>query len=345
MSNEPILVYGIKDGGFVHISNVLSGIGCDCTCPACKTSLVAKKGDINAHHFAHQNGVDCNKWYEITRKIKYKTDECDKENQNIPCSEHKNGNNYYGEGETALHILAKKILENEKKIYIPPVKIHFFNGGTNWTISKARWIKVEEIYQEKSLGSVVPDLFARFKERPLAIEIYVTNKTDEIKINKYQELKMSAIEINLSNVSHNPEIEELKKALFSPSNYYWLYNSKQNEITNNLVHFSDQLPNEHFGFVTDWSDCPYSQIQDVLPFETCFSCEYCLKESKKQGEPGLCLARSGIKTYDDYIKYLESNKQDITQPTQTKDRSVLFFDKMNANININGNFTSYFINQ
>lgn len=345
MSYEPILLHGIKNGEIVNISSVESGLVCDCLCPACKTPLVAKKGGINVHHFAHQNGIDCNKWYEITQHFKYKTDECDKDNQNISCSEHQNGNNYYGEGETALHILAKKILENEKKVLIPPVKIRFYNGGTIWDISTLGMIRFKESYQEKSLGSVVPDLLIHFKDRLLAIEIYVTNKTDESKINKYQTLGISAIEINLSNISHNPEIEDLKKALFNPNNYSWLYNSKQKEITNNLVHFSDQLPKEHFGFVTDWSDCPYSQIQDVLPFETCFSCEYCLKESKKQGEPGLCLARSGIKTYDDYIKYLEFNKQEITQPTQTKDSSVLFFDKMNASININGNFTSYFINQ
>lgn len=38
------LLYGIRNNKLVHISEVEKGIKCDCTCPACKGRLIAKKG-------------------------------------------------------------------------------------------------------------------------------------------------------------------------------------------------------------------------------------------------------------------------------------------------------------
>ena len=50
------------DGRLLHIGEVPSGLACNCVCPGCGRRMVAKKGDVQAHHFAHnaqQDGRSC----------------------------------------------------------------------------------------------------------------------------------------------------------------------------------------------------------------------------------------------------------------------------------------------
>ncbi|MEM6319218.1 MAG: GIY-YIG nuclease family protein [Bacteroidota bacterium] len=47
--------YGVKDGEIFHISEIIDR-SIVVLCPYCQKELVAKKGKIKQHHFAHQNG-------------------------------------------------------------------------------------------------------------------------------------------------------------------------------------------------------------------------------------------------------------------------------------------------
>ena len=75
--------YGLRNDKIIHISelnNEERGLKCNCICPFCKTSLEAKLGTKNQHHFAHTN-LNCD------TKIAQ---------------------------QTALHLLAKEIIETER---------------------------------------------------------------------------------------------------------------------------------------------------------------------------------------------------------------------------------------
>lgn len=80
------LPFGFKSGQLVGIEEVESGLACNCKCPACGHVLVAKKGNLNQHHFAHHNKSECS-----------------------------------GAVETALHIKGKEILAKSRRITLPPV--------------------------------------------------------------------------------------------------------------------------------------------------------------------------------------------------------------------------------
>ncbi|MEE1272337.1 MAG: competence protein CoiA family protein [Bacteroidales bacterium] len=59
------LTYALdSEGKLVNIGDVESGKKCGCFCPACKESLVARKGKIRKHHFAHSSGISCEHAYE-----------------------------------------------------------------------------------------------------------------------------------------------------------------------------------------------------------------------------------------------------------------------------------------
>ena len=55
------IYYGVhkETGELLHISNVPSGLKCDCVCAACERSLEARKGSIWRHHFAHVSNYEC----------------------------------------------------------------------------------------------------------------------------------------------------------------------------------------------------------------------------------------------------------------------------------------------
>ena len=63
--------YSAEAGCIVHVSSVPRGLGCNCVCQYCEHRLIAKKGQVKEHHFAHyKDNPDCNfeNWLHATAK-------------------------------------------------------------------------------------------------------------------------------------------------------------------------------------------------------------------------------------------------------------------------------------
>lgn len=60
------MVYALKNGKTVHISEVESGLKCECICPACGEALIARKGKKVIHHFAHKSTEECEYGYQTS---------------------------------------------------------------------------------------------------------------------------------------------------------------------------------------------------------------------------------------------------------------------------------------
>lgn len=154
-ANDKILTYALdREGKLVHIESVPNGLDCGCVCPYCHTELIAKNnGQFRAKHFAHKGDV-CAAYYE-----------------------------------TALHLLAKKIIKEEKTVMLPPYKslkaerIHF---------------KEMEIEERKDTSSLQPDCVGITDEGiRIHIEIFVTHKVDERKKEKIEKNDINCVEIHI----------------------------------------------------------------------------------------------------------------------------------------------------
>lgn len=157
------LPFGMKDNKIYHISEVGSGLKCECKCPACGSKLIARKGNINAHCFAHYKSPEC----------KYAL-------------------------ETALHYYAKKILEEKKMMMIPALIYEEFDyySHDNYNINKVELAKEQEIHfdkvvLEKQIDNIKPDVVAMVGNTKLMIEIVVTHGIDDIKLEKIKKLGIS----------------------------------------------------------------------------------------------------------------------------------------------------------
>lgn len=152
-----LLPYAIKNGRFIHIGEVNSGLRCGCECPACGQALVAKKGKRNVHHFAHHTDQNC----------------------------------AYGL-ESTLHHLAKSILQSSSHLVLPPAYL----PRQNQPLYQARTFYYDKVRLEKGMGGLIPDLILEKGKRQLLLEIKVTHPVDKAKLWRLRRKGMLAVEIN-----------------------------------------------------------------------------------------------------------------------------------------------------
>ena len=146
--------FGIKDNQLVDVDSVESGLKCNCTCPVCKSRLVAKKGRYKVHHFAHYNDPGCK-----------------------------------GALETSLHLAAKEILIKERHIKLPRLFLgNYSDDYDGILISDTITISFDRVKLEKKIGEIIPDLIIEAKDHKLLIEIEVTHKITDSKLKKIKDL-------------------------------------------------------------------------------------------------------------------------------------------------------------
>ncbi len=208
--------YALKDDKIVSILDIPleeRGLKCNCTCPVCHEKLSAKLGAKNQHHFAHAPNSNCDPNYAT---------------------------------QTALHLLAKEIIEEEKAMKFPPYFIDFSETNIYKTLSfedtirfkqkftepyeiiESKKVIFDSVFSENKLSSITPDIIGTVNNKHCLIEIAVTHFVDEEKEAKVRDLNLPMIEINLSNCIKNPlSIQDLKnKIIFDIDCKKWIFNPR-----------------------------------------------------------------------------------------------------------------------
>lgn len=212
--NHLKLDYGMNNGRLLHIDEVERGLNCGCKCPACEHPLVAHKGPVKAAHFKHYQGSDCGKGVE-----------------------------------TALHHMAKGILENRQEIALPippdPTKL--------WPI--------EKVSLEKRLGDIIPDVIVYIKGQPILIEIVVTHGIDAEKMEKIKDLGISTLVIDLSDEERTLSKDELASIVVEGTEKKrWVFNAaKQRHMENP----------RRFKVIRDMDSNPYRPMDSNLWVDGC----------------------------------------------------------------------------
>lgn len=103
-----------------------------------------------------------------------------------------------GNLESYLHKIAKTLIAAEKQINFPIL------GLINYVNS----------YVETYIGNIRPDIIIETEHTQIAIEIFVSHKTEWKKIDKYKENNTTCFEIDLSGLDYNSDLEIIKKELF-----------------------------------------------------------------------------------------------------------------------------------
>lgn len=184
-----VLVAEAADGSLRHIDDVPSGLTCQCRCPGCDRRMVAKKGDLQAHHFAHhfdRDGVSCT-----------------------------------SAGETALHKFAKQVLDERLEIALPELLVSYRDDTE--VVVRATRLAFDEAILETKDGSIVPDVVLVLRDRRLIVEFKVTHPCDDVKIARIRTMNVGAIEIDLSGY-RDRALDELADDILYNAPRIWLHN-------------------------------------------------------------------------------------------------------------------------
>lgn len=253
------LRYAIKNSNLISIDEVEKGLACNCTCPACGSTLIARKGDIKVHHFAH-----------------YKADECNR------CVE------------TSLHLLAKEILMEELVIKLPALYLDF--GKQTYKMKELifdeRSFEFDNVYIEKKIDDIVPDIILEYQGNKLLVEIFVTHNIDDEKLHKIERMGISTLLIDLSEFEIDTSKVLLKDIIINSTEHKkWVYNKKERAIYNRFREKAKPFKRAANG---TGNFCPQYLYgwkgESSARWDDCIYCEYCFSIN---GEVN-CLGYSGV---------------------------------------------------
>lgn len=198
MADDVKIPYGIHrpTGRTVHVSDVSvpSGEGCNCICANCKGVLIAKKGQENAHHFAHK-AVACDHRTAL---------------------------------ETSLHIGAKQIIMDAGGVSVPGFLVWL--DPKNQRTVKEGWVAFDSVRSEvrNEIGNKVPDIIGTSRGKTYVIEIFVTHKTVQEKIAILVASGAYAIEIDLSKCLQKQD--DLIESVLHSAKREWLANPDRDAL-------------------------------------------------------------------------------------------------------------------
>lgn len=226
------LIFALRKHQMLSIEEVDRGLACNCYCPQCNARLVAKKGDKQIHHFAHFNRSDCD-----------------------------------GALETSLHLMAKQIIAQQKRMVLPPVHLHRQDG----VLSGARLIQFEKVQVEQYVDHFTPDLTLVKGDKKLHVEILVTHSVENKKLYWIRKKSIPVIEIDVMSIYEDliktyTQLSAKKLAqvlIHGTAHKVWLFNAKKEKIEYALRKRSickpvrHQLYNGYHNYLV--RDCPLNK--------------------------------------------------------------------------------------
>ncbi len=188
--DDLLLPFGeLPDGSIVHVDAVPGGLACGCICPGCAGRLVARKGTVKEHHFAHHGTPPCGGSYE-----------------------------------TALHKLAKQILNRELRLMLPEIAA---GAGSERVVEREGGVfTFERAELEVAFAGFQPDVVLHRGDRRLLVEVLVTHPTGEEKVERIASAGLSAIEIDLSHLPRAADITLLTDEICFRAPRWWLANPR-----------------------------------------------------------------------------------------------------------------------
>lgn len=188
------LPYGLRDSYIVHISEISEdqrGLKCNCVCPVCHEPLQARIGMKRIKHFAHS--------------------------RNCPNA-----------AETALHMMAKDIVLNNRQILLPHVEFAYE------IIKPSKYFKYNLAKSEYFIKGIKPDLMISDGKNTLFIEIVVTHDVDDEKYEKIKYMNLSVLKIDLEEYYYtsiqNGTYEHLENHIIhQQTNKEWINNKLLNK--------------------------------------------------------------------------------------------------------------------
>ena len=173
------LPFALQNDQLVHISKVSNGRRPDCLCPECKHPLIARKGRIKQHHFAHDPGSQCNLESAL-----------------------------HWIGKTLIHDGIREALKDGRPITLIWQCTECCDIHEGNLLKHAATVKLEP-----DLGPARPDvLLVDAQDKPIAaIEVVVAHPLEDTTRSFYREMGIAVVEVSLKTYEASDALRDLAK--------------------------------------------------------------------------------------------------------------------------------------
>ncbi len=189
--------FGLRDGRLFEPRQVDRGLKCNCICPGCCAALVAKhalSGKVTPH-FSHASETPCN-----------------------------------GGLESVLHLAAKQLINDQRKLYLPELTATAVSPGMgddplrrSECVREGELVELLQLRLEEKVGCIRPDLIANTGNHEILVEIAYTSFVTHEKLQIIRIQGTPAIEVDISDMTLL-NFEELARRLFEPNpKTTWLF--------------------------------------------------------------------------------------------------------------------------
>lgn len=284
------LIYGMRGDMLIHIDDVPSGLTCDCVCPHCKVALIARKGEIRRHHFAHHSTkAACEHGYQTT-----------------------------------LHMMAKDILSKCAMLAIPPIRATA--NKTQFILNWGKDIKIDSVQLEKKVSNIIPDVIIKHEHKgkyyELLVEIVVTHDIDEYKLQKIRALDIATLRIDLTSYDdRNLSYLELEDVILRQSSKKsWVHSPILRKYERMIDAWVDLLPIREVGRLKHIHDCPAEiyLYKDKKPFAYLNNCHTCSCYVGMKQQNGVWNVKCCGKKRDELREFVKKKGEDIYIPKQKR---------------------------
>ena len=173
------------------------GAACNCVCPGCNRSVIARQGTEREWHFAHAKGDACQEGYEVS-----------------------------------VHELAKQIIRQRCELLLPALDVavsatdafgQFIEEREH--VLDSRKIHLDECWTGKLSGEATVDVIGRVRDREILVEITVFHRLMPEKLERLVSTGIASLQIDLAEFKVTQATRsKIEAAIFeNERNRHWLY--------------------------------------------------------------------------------------------------------------------------
>lgn len=207
-----LIPFGLRrrDGVFIDVEEATRGKSCGCVCPSCGISLIARLGEVNTAHFAHdsQNGSK-----DEIEACKF---------------------SFY----VSVRYMLKQLFQEQGLLMLPPLDVDL--DGEKHVITKDTRITYElkDLAQDTYVNSVKFDMVIAVSDRKLCLYISHPGRPAPIYNDLRKDKHTAVLELDLIHFaklfSESNRLKSAKKLLHdwvesSIKGKHWIYNPRRSE--------------------------------------------------------------------------------------------------------------------
>jgi len=273
-SDQPIYFgIDIETGELLSVKDVARGRACSCICSSCSTKLVARKGEIKKHHFAHEINKEC----------------------------------LYG-SEISVYRAFYELLRKSEHFFLPDAILSFHSYKKDEIVNRGNLIALTDVAFHNDLINYPPELLCYCGSNCFQIILNIEgyyNESDCRELKEYgKQRNIPIVSVAIDKLDDLSDFSKLQPYIDTPAHKVWIYNRIVDKWDRKFREVADAPAAFESGHLCLAQKNQYKNVYSAK-MEDCMHCRYCYDYTLEK----FCLAHKYIDHIEDFGRTEEERKQ------------------------------------